>query len=457
MGFLDGLVLCASPICDDATAGLEDENEREPDVIHWMSSYEEALSRARSRGRPVFIFRCAVGGCPSASRLLEDPDVRILARECLCLVADERIHATVRDPDSPERREICARYGTVTCEEHVRVADAVRTVHGPLREGPGESRFLVLDSKGASLFDRPLPEDPAPLRRTLIDALHRSAPKEFEGLQARLTRFRVRRFEAELKKSSSETARRAILRRVVETLDIDAVRILFDRFDEDSGDDGKGDRGAERTKGPIPRTPRSIAETSRECLVRFSGRPDFEEAVDWLVTLLNEQRDRLAREAAASLEAIGSERAVPALLDALKGAKDTVFRSRVIRALGTCGPGEPKVRKAILKHTKRRDPLLRGNALLALHRMKGYEAARLRALDALGDDEAKVRACAVWTLGWIGRLEDAARLKTIRPGFDGETRFVDVVNGALSRLEGNPVSAFDELLHELGGDPGLGR
>jgi hypothetical protein len=84
--------------------------------------------------------------------------------------------------------------------------------------------------------------------------------------------------------------------------------------------------------------------------------------------------------------------------------------------------------------------------------MKGVEDVRQRLLNSgLKEKNKDVKACAVWTLGWIGQEEDIPVLQKLRKT-ERDKSLTLLIEGAIMKIRGKDHRLFSNAEYSLGKD-----
>jgi hypothetical protein len=129
------------------------EQWREPCLVRWQRSFDDAVAVARARRMPLMVAVNMDGEIASEHfagvRYRERETAEKLARY-VCVIASVYRH-TPRDHDPSGARVECPRFGTVTCGEHIEAErELYERYFDGLRVAP---RHIVLDLEGQETFD----------------------------------------------------------------------------------------------------------------------------------------------------------------------------------------------------------------------------------------------------------------------------------------------------------------
>lgn len=129
------------------------EGWKQPVLVHWQRSFDDALRVARERNMPVMVCVNMDGEIASehfAGVRYREPNTAAQMSRYSCVIASVYRH-TPRDYDEEGRRIPCPRFGTVTCHEHI---EAERELYDKYFDGRRISpRHIVLDLEGKETFD----------------------------------------------------------------------------------------------------------------------------------------------------------------------------------------------------------------------------------------------------------------------------------------------------------------
>jgi hypothetical protein len=129
------------------------EQWRQPCLVHWQRTFDDALRVARAEHRPILVAVNMDGEIASehfAGVRYREPATGALMSRYACVIASVYRH-TPRDYDEAGQRIECPRFGTVTCGEHI---EAERELYAKYFDGKRISpRHIVLDLSGKKTYD----------------------------------------------------------------------------------------------------------------------------------------------------------------------------------------------------------------------------------------------------------------------------------------------------------------
>ncbi|MEM8711541.1 MAG: HEAT repeat domain-containing protein [Planctomycetota bacterium] len=403
--------------------------------IHWESSLADALERAKSENRVVFI-AVNMDGEAGNDRMVKKvyPDKRIQALAALTV----NLGASVNKHEASGE---CSRLGGVPCKVHQSVEIRVREniFEGDTTTPVIAPHHVFLGPDGSVLMSVPYEVSVSELEwcfHASMDAVAAAAgddaqpvkrPKKSTGARAprRLLLGSVTKLTAASLAPMTEAEAKEFIRLANKGEYGDDYALQMERLaaadlpgaiDFVKSTLSLGARSGQvypatlelfRTIGV--RSPASYAEV---CMDYCSGVPE-----------------EIQHEAIVALEQIGSPEALSVLQKAFRKAKSPLIKKSLVRAIGASGRGDKKARVALLKASKdKKAPLLRANALIALGWLDSHEDVAERLRQGLLPEEFGVglkikiediteneRTAAAVAMGisrdkaWLPLLEKAAR------------------------------------------------
>ncbi|HET6204516.1 MAG TPA: HEAT repeat domain-containing protein [Planctomycetota bacterium] len=357
------------------------------DRIAWRGDLPGALEKAKAEKIPIFI-AFNMDGEQANDWTVEvayrEPKVVGRSRKFLCFAASKYEHETAREGD----REVCARFGSVTCAEHRQVEKDARRLFLGGRTLVNAPQHLFVAPDGTPLFRREWLISAEALADLMTRALKEAEIDPGAGAaSAPAGEFDREKWTERVHAKGVEKQREA-LERMVALDHPDAEGLLeaeFERADRDG----------------------------RIEILRAMGEPGYERAVPFLLRVAGGREPLLRRHAIVSLEIVGSDKAAEALLQAAKKEGDRAVLKELLRAVAKLAPARKEVADLVLRRTSDSDDRLRANALVAAADLADVSRAREAARKALADKSADVRGCAIYALGLVGEKEDVARLKKL--------------------------------------------
>ncbi|MCB9905904.1 MAG: hypothetical protein H6831_16005 [Planctomycetes bacterium] len=458
------------------------EGWKQPVLVHWQRSFDDAMRVARERRMPVLVCVNMDGEIASehfAGVRYRDPGTAAQMSRYSCVIASVYRH-TPRDYDEEGNRVPCPRFGTVTCGEHI---EAERELYDKYFDGRRISpRHIMLDLEGNESYDVYFSWDtqtvftafvegvadwpqPAPPQERSLEELTKSADvADRERLESAYVTgdVEVRRRILHALATEHVVDQTEVLRAAVFGLDLELSALARQALAQ-CKTEGALDLMAEALKLPLPQSDREVllqavarlAETSkraRALLALHQGLPTSSPLID------TARLELVAREYEANADSRASIHTLEAAADsATADAQDGPAQLALAEALlarANAAPGDPYAE------------LLTRDALAAafLAERLGVSGPRLDAVvavakDALGDprvaserairavegglllptgDELPAHALDPATLNRVLRLFADARRRSIhhayRNGEEWPAEWLSDVNGAYTVL-----------------------
>ncbi|MBI1853446.1 MAG: HEAT repeat domain-containing protein [Planctomycetes bacterium] len=412
--FVPGVIISATLLCfaqDDAS---------KPATIHFEPSLEAAFARAKKEKIPVLV--CVVVDKEAASDTVtlthyRDAELGELSKHAACVIANAATHAAVEVPDGESTRQVCGRFGSVTCAEHQAVDAQVRK-RWFSGDGAATPQHLFVDPSGfvlarqAYLLDLAKLKKMLELARVAVDpASVDASPIERELQEARIV--------SKSASSKNQDKRAPALAALAAFEDPRAFQLLVDIAEAKSDDAIR-------------------AEAIRAMSQRGSYR-----ALPVLIGILRESKLLVRNNAVVGLELLRLPEAIPPLLNLYKSETAERVRANALRALARCAPKQPDVVALVVKESASQSSLIRINDAIAL----GYVEDSPKILDILrkiadSNDEANLRGVAVWALG-MHRDKGAVSLLERIAKSDKFFAVKRVAGYALTAIEEGPTSQYE--------------
>lgn len=392
--------------------------------IEWLSSWPEALRRARSEKKLIFVAFNADGAAA------DDAFVKLYREEALvtklaafvCVVGSAGQHAET--PDEVGGRH-CERFGGGSCADHQQCASkaAAELFGGVEMVTP---QHVVCTGEGRVLARRAWALSLAELQLLLDRALRAAAAPPPGSPEAKAEAARVTELLADAQKARA--SRKDEFLKTIHDLGSEAARAqLFDYAK-------KGDDDATRV---------AVIES-----LALSG--DWT-VVEPLIAITKEGKEFVALAAVDALRKV----ALPDAKEALKKllpAHTGNDAGRVLRALAACGPRDPAVRELLVKKAKGNDQNVRGHALIGMGSLASAPELITLLDKALNDRLTVARACAVYAVG-RGRHEKCRDTLAKLAGAETHVALKELAETALAHLDHDPADAkccdLDALLGEF--------
>lgn len=421
------LIVCAltcaaflSPTSRSATTAANE--------IQWQASFEKTLENAQ-RDKKVVFLAVNMDGEKANERTCEkvytDKAIIELSQSTLNLIASAAEHA------GGDKK--CPRFAGLTCLDHRKTdtsarkellkADADGFVVAPqhvfldsngkvLLSVPFEVSaneltwcFVTALTKGDPTFKGAMPASARMPRRVVIGGVF--DPKSTAGGSAKpLTHKELVDLVKEVRKGTLKGEERwAVIRRILSSDDKEAIDFITEELRGGGGGGGKfgggrGDGGEDKHK----RILHAIGIVSPPAYWKVAA--DF----------LGDSDTTIRGEAAVAIEQLATPEALKELQSQLQTEKDVAIQKELLRALGTCGASDAKVRAALAKRAKSdKIETLRLNALIAIGSCDADPETRETLTAALDKGSEKERTAAVLAMAltrdetWIAAIEAATK------------------------------------------------
>ncbi|MDA1266741.1 MAG: hypothetical protein O2816_16805, partial [Planctomycetota bacterium] len=216
---------------EDMWPAASAEGWKQPVLIKWQRTFEDALKVARTENRPVMVAVNMDGEIASehfAGVRYRSVDTAQLMSKYACVIASVYRH-TPRDYDEHGNRVCCPRFGTVTCGEHI---NAERELYGKYFDGRRISpRHIVLDLEEQETMDVYYSWDTATVTRTFVKGvegwpepseLHEPSLEELVGS----ARVEHRESAERAYREGDAAIRRRLLQELVANHQVDQIEVL---------------------------------------------------------------------------------------------------------------------------------------------------------------------------------------------------------------------------------------
>ncbi|MFT7677704.1 MAG: hypothetical protein ACI8QC_001687 [Planctomycetota bacterium] len=371
--------------------------------IQWSEDYAATLARGAAESKVVMLALNMDGERANnqmAQQSYKDREVIALTSHALCLVGSVSNHNSSGS---------CSRFGTVTCAAHQAIEKASRS--GELSRDPGgliiAPQHVFLGPDGKVILSVPYLISTAELSWCLVVAINSVNPEADLKLPsgARPPKRLIQEgvlgpAEEGMAKGSKRSVGPATLEEAMELIDklrkggrgtgkIQSLNRIM-TCDEDE----PRDFTMQQLRGGIGKKPERLRGLIHS--IGVTAPASYWEVVAEYAT----NSDILMREeAAAALEQLAAPKSVKVITKALKKEKDGRVRGAWMRALGSAGADDSKVRSTLVKAaSKEKDREAKTGAIVALGYLvphKDVEAAIRKAYTSEDSDHMLAAACAM--------------------------------------------------------------
>lgn len=447
--------------------------------IQWEDSFDLALERADAEGKVVFI-AVNMDGEAANERAVKS----VYTDRALTALTGHTANV-IASADRHSRSGACKRFGCISCDVHQEADIEVRErILKPDATGAVIApQHVFLSPAGDVLLSVPYEVSAKELAWCFGEAFERAgvtdAPDVPAGARrprrliigdvaslgrrnrAPLTKEAVEELIALLRKGTERSDRNSMIQHLATADEDEAREYVLSLLRSGGGRGGGGRRGGGGGGGG-----RNGSERERAALLRWIGTASPVSYAEVVEPFIDAGTVDARSEAIVALEQLASEDSVKALLGALKKAKDETIEKNLLRAIGACGPGDRKVRSALLKASEDvKNPLARQNALLALGWAENDEGVSERLRQAVLPEEfakkSKIgpdriteleREAAVVAMG-ISRDEAWTEMLTrIREDEEEPQELRDAASASLEVIAGGEYRLLRDALMRAGSD-----
>ncbi|MBI4879223.1 MAG: HEAT repeat domain-containing protein [Planctomycetes bacterium] len=351
--------------------------------VSWERDYKAAFEKAVERNVPVFLaFNMDGEGAndSTARSIYQDPEFVERSRDFVCLIASSAKHEARAETVDGAERQVCARFGSVTCEEHLKVEIRASeefigrdTVIAPQHLLITPSRRLLARKAYQASKD-----DLFKMMTLAEKELARLAGNEDQVEAARLRELK----ELALERNSER--RGAAIVELGRMSNLEAHEMLFSLTDAENMD-----------------------ATRMEAIDALAVKGNYD-ALPVLSALLKDKSSMIVKHAIVALEKLELPIAVPDLMKLWKKNSKSTIAKEIPRAIARCAPDDPEVRESIYKAAKAsQDSAVEESAIVAMAALKLDEEGIEILADKLKARSGNTRGLATWALG-SSKLKEAA-------------------------------------------------
>jgi len=381
----------------------------EPPAIAWQATFEGALEKAKTEGRPLFvafIMDDEPGNDAVLAEHFKDPEIVKLSTRMVCVVGNTGTHGA----------GVCSKFGCLTCEQHQTAEKRARgrylktdVVRAP--------QFVFCDSNGSELFRKVYLIPKKELKKAMAIALSGAVPEPGGELAAE--RARVDQWIKDADSKNAET-RDAAFAMLATATDPRAIPALMEKAKPSNND------------------------TVRCAAIKALGVKGNHAAVAPLTAFLTDKNTRVCLCTLIALGEIQLPDPAPAILKAIEKEKNTRIKARGLRSVAKIHPESAEVQKHCLAALKGGSAQLQECALMAIYHLPPdpRTVAALRPL--LTANKESMRALAAWILG----KQDDATLVPILEKMATADKSPDVrslARKAVTLCQGQVVANYENL------------
>lgn len=358
-----------------------------PEQLPWAHGLDAAQAEAKQRVVPLLVILNMDrerGNEQMVAEVYTSPAVRDAAKRCVVTIASISKHAETHDARTG--RNVCSRFGCLTCDEHMATEGVVRKDW--LKRGPKDDvdtpRHIFRAPDGRLLFERVWTLDAETLVKLIDRAVLACAPETLAAWDT--------------------TAGR--MARIADPIDCVRHAALTDLV-------GAKDPAVDAQMFDLVRKTESVSVVRDVLTAMATDLTPLR--VDGMRKLLAAPGASVRMQAAAALASQKGQETFDALVAAFAKEKAPEVKCVLIRAIAVAGGDAAKTRELVLKTAKASEPPLRVHATVALAPWAKDDAVvdLLRKLPANEKAPSGVRAAACWVLGLSARKELAAEIRPL--------------------------------------------
>lgn len=458
-----------------ATLLLAAQPVRPPAEIAWQASFEATLARAATEKKVVFL-AVNMDGEKANERMREkvyaDKQIVELSGATLNVVASAAEHAPLdktcpifhgihcldhRKTDTAARKDLLKAddEGMVVAPQHLWLGPDGKVILSVPYEVTSDELawcFVTARRKAEPEANVPMPTGARMPKRLVMGGVY--DPQVGGGSAMPLTKKEIGERIAELKKGTLRGEERlSAMRRLLSSDDPEVLDFVKAELRSGSGGGGGGGGGGRGGGGGGGMMGRADGGTEKhKVLLHAIGV--LSPATYWEIVSeyvgVNEVEVRT--EAIVALEQLAAPEATRALQAALAKEEDPAVVKELLRALGTCGANDTKVRGLLTKRAKTdKNELLRLNSILALGSCAGDAEVAGTLEQILNGGSVAERTAAVLAVAltrdeaWIAKIEAVQKTRT-------EPSFTEAATAALAVLRGAELRTMRKPFASIGQD-----
>ena len=379
------------------------------DGIQWERNFEQALEKAEKTGTPVFLaFNMDGEGANenTAHTLYRDPEFVKWTRDFICLIASSNTHEASEVVVGDEARQVCTRFGSVTCDEHLKVEIRASEKYVGRDTVIAPQHILIVPS-GMVVARKAFQASKNDLFKMMQMTLKEVARAKQSGDGAEARRLQ------ELKKQALERnadRRDAAISELGRLPDLEARDALLDLC-------GSANMNATRLAA----------------IAALSTKGNYD-ALETLINCLKDRQSMVVTNAIVGLERLELPAAVAPLAKMWNMKPKAIVAKEIIRALAKCAPSDPEIRKLVHKAAKSsKDTVVEMSAIIAVSSLDGDPSDIELLATKMKDRSGNIRGLAAWSMGTLKMPEAIPVLeKTPQSEANGDVR--ECIEAALRNI-----------------------
>jgi len=388
--------------------GAQEPQTEAPKIV-WEPTFEEAIEKAKTRQRPLFvafIMDDEPGNDAVLAQHFKDPEIVKLSARMVCVVGNVGKHGT----------ELCTKFGCVTCDQHQETEKRARARYLKT-EVVRAPQFVFCDSTGSEMFRKVYLIPKRELQKSMAIALSGAVPEPGGELAAE--RARVDQWLKDADSKNGET-RDAAFATLATATDSRAIPALMEKAKPTNND------------------------TIRCAAIKALGVKGNHAALGPLMGFLSDKNTRVCLCALVALGEIQLPDPALAILKAIEKEKSVRIKARALRSAARIYPESAEVQKQCFGALKGASAQLQEAVMMAIYHLPPdpRSVAALRPL--LTANKESTRALAAWILG----KQDDETLIPVLEKMATSDKSPDVrslARKATSLCQGKTVANYEDL------------
>lgn len=439
--------------------------------IQWQASFEKTLEKSAAEKKVVFL-AVNMDGEKANERMLE----RVYAEKSIIELSQSTLNLIASAAEHAAADKLCPKFRGMFCLDHRRTDTAARkevlkadddglviapqnvfigpdgkvilSVPYEISASELEWCFVTALSKADPGAKVAMPAGARMPRRVVIGGVY--DPKNVAGGSVQpLTKKELVELIKELRKGTLKAEERVMaVRRLLTSDDPEALDFIQDEMRSGgAGGGGRGGGGGGRFGGGG-----GGGETKHKLILHAIGVISPPAYWQIVAQSLEDHEVELRTEAAVALEQLAAPESLKVIQTALQKEEDPAVQKELLRALGTTGAADQRVRALLVKRAKTdKNELLRLNSILALGSVDTDADVKetLKTMLEKGTDKERTASVCAMALtraeGWIATVEAATKDTK-------DENLAKAAKAALDVLKGGELRKIRESMSKIGQD-----
>jgi len=354
---------------------------KETGGIPWERDFAQALERAAAEKKPIFVaFNMDDEGANenTAFRLYKDPQLIERCRDFVCLIGSTGKHEPRTEMIDGESREVCSRFGNLTCAEHLMVEIRASEAYVG-RDTVIAPQHILLTPSGSIVARKAYQASLNDLFKMMDMAAKEVRRAEGGGDTAELKRFKELKQQAFERNAEIRDAAIAELGRLS---DLEARNTLFSLV-----------------------KPGKMDATRIAAIDALATKGNYD-ALEVVIDCLKDRNNMIVTHAIVALEKIELPLAVESLMKYWKKKPKALIAKELIRAMAKCAPEDAEVKSLVYQAARSsKDTVVEMSAIVAMASLELDQQGLEILAGKLKERSGNVRGLGAWSLGAL-KLED---------------------------------------------------